>query len=194
MRRLAIVALLFMAEPAAADVGLPRGWNFSGISWQDYEFGTDAVAGGGNKAAYIKAKPEIRTDGFGGMIQCIKAENYLGKRLRFSARMKGVAASSGQLWMRVDGPRTEQGGAAPVTLGFYNMGDNPIRGTTDWKRYDVVLDAPENSVTICYGFFLAGGRGEVWADNLSLEAVGKDVPVSRSMVIPKAPVNLGFDR
>jgi hypothetical protein len=46
---------------------------------------------------------------------------------------------------------------------------------------------------ICYGFFLAGGRGEAWADGLKLEPVGKDVPVSQRQ-LPKSPINLGFDQ
>ena len=73
------------------------------------------------------------------------------------------------------------------------MDDHPVTGTTDWTRYDVVLDVPQNSTGICYGFFLQGGKGEAWADNLRLEPVGPDVPVSR-MLPPSTPVNLGFDR
>ncbi len=61
----------------------------------------------------------------------------------------------------------------------------------------MVLDVPTGSGIICYGFFLAGGRGEAWADGLNLTIVGREVPVSRMPLpdpAPTAPVNLGFDR
>jgi hypothetical protein len=73
------------------------------------------------------------------------------------------------------------------------MADDPLRGTSDWTGAQVVLDVPGGSTAICYGFFLAGGTGEAWADGVDLETVGKNVPVSQ-MSMPKSPVNLGFDR
>jgi hypothetical protein len=188
-----LLPLLLVVTPLRAAPGFPPGWGGGGRGAQDYEFGTDAMAGAaGKQAAYIKAKNGAQTIGFGTMTQCIRADNYTGQRLRFAARLKGVNASAVQLWMRVDGPRPDNGGIAPV-LGFYNMDDRPITGTTDWQRAEVVLDVPRNSEVICYGFFLAGGRGEAWADGLSLTKVGQDVPVSRSRP-PAEPANLGFDR
>lgn len=187
------VLLLLLATPALAAPGFPPGWGGGGRGAQDYEFGTDAFPGAtGKQAAYVKAKPGAAQNGFGTMTQCIRAENYVGQRLRFAARLKGVGASAVQLWMRVDGPPPGDGGMAPV-LSFYNMQDRPITGTTDWQRAEVVLDVPKDSATICYGFFLAGGRGEAWADGLSLTKVGREVPVSRFRPPPE-PANLGFER
>jgi hypothetical protein len=194
MRILSFAALLaLLTAPAAAISGFPPGWGGGGRGMQDYEFGTAPTQGAtGKQAAYVKAKPQAATGGFGTMTQCIRADNYLGKRLRFSGRLKTVAASAGQLWMRVDGAPAAEGGL-PRMLAFYNMADRPVTGTAAWQRYDVVLDVPGQAKSICYGFFLAGGRGEVWADALKLEPVGRDVPVS-VMQAPKAPVNLGFDQ
>jgi AraC family transcriptional regulator len=194
MRRLTLAILLplMLATPSLAAPGFPPGWGGSGQRPQDFEFGTEAIEGGsGKQAAYVKAKPGALPNQFGGMIQCIRADNYAGQRLRFAARLKGVKASAVQLWMRVDGPRPAAGGMSPV-LAFYNMQDRPITGTTDWRRAEVVLDVPRNSAVICYGFFLAGGQGEAWADSLSLSKVGPDVPVSN--LLPPEPANLGFDR
>ena len=88
--------------------------------------------------------------------------------------------------MRVDGPNGKM-------LGFYNMGDKPITGTTDWTRYDVVLDVPPESVAVAFGYFL-NGRGTAWAREFKLEQVGKDVPVSEfsAKPPPKAPANMDF--
>jgi hypothetical protein len=194
------VFLLLLATPAFGAPGLPSGWSVSSPRPQDYEFGTDAVKGASGKlAAYVKAKPGAQTTSsggmlpFGGMMQCIRADNYLGQRLRFAARLKGEAASGILLWMRVDGPRNPDGTLGKA-LRFYNMQDRPITGTTDWQRAEVVLDVPNESAGICYGFLLQGGRGEAWADGLSLTRVGKDVPESKMPEQPKSPVNLSFDR
>ena len=87
----------------------------------------------------------------------------------------------------MDGPDKEM-------LGFYNMDDRPVTGTTDWKRYDVVLDVPEKTVAIAFGFFL-NGKGEVWANDFKLEGVAKVVPLSEmpsKHQLSKAPVNLNF--
>ena len=51
---------------------------------------------------------------------------------------------------------------------------------------------PRAAAKICFGFILVGGKGEAWADDFALDAVGKDVPVS--VVLPKKPVNLSFNQ
>ncbi len=78
-------------------------------------------------------------------MQSISAENYLDKRLRLSGfiKSKDVNGWSG-MWMRIDGDNGKQ-------LGFDNMQTRPIKGTTDWKQYEIVLDVPANSKTINYG-------------------------------------------
>ena len=31
------------------------------------------------------------------------------------------------------------------------MGDRPVKGITDWQKYDLVLDVPEDVVAIVFG-------------------------------------------
>ncbi len=62
--------------------------------------------------------------------------------------------------MRVDGNET--------TLSFDNMEDRPITGTTDWGKYEIVLDVPESTIKIFYGILLAG-TGEAWVNGTQLE-------------------------
>jgi hypothetical protein len=57
------------------------------------------------------------------------------------------------------------------------MMDRPIRGTSDWQKYEVTLDVAENAIVIPYGFLLAG-KGRVWGDDFRLDVVGQDVPVT----------------
>ena len=103
-------------------------------------------------------------------MQGIKADDYRGKRVRLSGYVKGenIAQYAG-LWLRVDG--------AGYSLNFDNMSNRPIKGTTDWKKYEVVLDVPEESIAIAFGILLRG-EGQVWIDDLQLEVVGQDMPTT----------------
>jgi WD40 repeat protein len=146
----------------------PKGWSAAGNRPEDYEMGIDyKVRHSGKASGSLKSKfPQSK--GFVAMMQSIKADNYRGKRVRLSGYVKAdqVADYCG-LWMRVDG--------AGYSLNFDNMGDRPIRGTTDWRKYEVVLDVPEDSLILAFGIILQGA-GQVWADDLQLEIVGQDVP------------------
>jgi TonB family protein len=126
------------------------------------------------------------------MMQMCAAENFLGKRLRFSAWMKTENTNDGgaHLWFRVDGKETNS------MLQFDNMDSRPVKGTTDWQQYAIVLDVPANSAALAYGFFVQG-NGQAWVSGVKIEEVGADVPSTnmtktRPPILPNAPVNLGF--
>jgi hypothetical protein len=173
-------------SPAQAGIGAPNGWFIAGSRPADYEIGAEHVAGSaGKQSAYIKAKPGAAGNGFGTLMQTVNAQDYSGQRVRLSARMKSEDASGFQMWFRVDG----QGKA----LRFYNMQDRPLTGTSDWKRYEIVLDVPAGSTSLNYGFFLQGGQGEGWADSVAVETVDKSTPVSE-FAPPRKPTNLNFDQ
>jgi hypothetical protein len=57
------------------------------------------------------------------------------------------------------------------------MQERPIVQNTDWARYDVVLDVPPNAVGISLGALL-DGQGQVWLNDVALEPVGRDVPLT----------------
>jgi hypothetical protein len=38
-------------------------------------------------------------------------------------------------------------------VAFDNMHDRPITGSSDWKKYDVVLDVPQDSTGISFGYY-----------------------------------------
>jgi hypothetical protein len=80
-------------------------------------------------------------------------------------------------------------------LAFDNMQSRPIKASTDWTKYDVVLDVPEQAEQISFGLLLTG-RGETWVDDMKFEVVGKDVPTTGASLtgkVPEAPTNLGFE-
>jgi hypothetical protein len=75
-------------------------------------------------------------------------------------------------------------------LAFDNMGNRPIKGNTDWKLYEVVLDIPENTNKIAFGALL-DGTGKVWIDDYNMEIVEKTVPTTGNY--SSSPKNLSFD-
>ena len=180
------------ANPAVTTTA-PQGWWKNGSKVAAYVVGVDrAQAHGGLPSAYVKSI-EPAVDGFGGMMQMCSADNYHGKRLRFSAWMKTGNANDGgaHLWFRVDGQERNQ------TLQFDNMDNRPVKGTTDWQQYSIVLDVSPNAAALAYGFFISG-TGQAWVSGVRVEEVGQDVPTTDlasagSRSLPKNPVNLSFD-
>jgi hypothetical protein len=187
------VAAVVVASSLAVWATVPQGWYMAGSKPADYDAGVDAKEGHrGHPSAYLKSKkPEI--DGFGTLMQDFRADQYVGKRLRFSAFVKseGVQDWAG-LWMRVD----KATGAPP--LAFDNMQGRPIKGTEDWRNYAVVLDVPEGATGIFFGVVMHGS-GSVWMSDVKVESVGTDVPTTAMPMgtnspRPDAPTNLNFEQ
>jgi hypothetical protein len=183
---LLVSTALMFSTPATASV--PIGWTLAGSRPQDYDVGTIAVtATSGKGGAYLKCVAE-QANGFGTLMQEVSADAYHGKRVRLSANAKAsdVQGWAG-LWMRVDGD-----GSRP--LAFDNMGNRPIKGTTDWKRYEVVLDVADQATAVAFGILLTG-KGSVEVDTFRIEVVDASVPTTTppKSMLPVSPRNLGFD-
>jgi hypothetical protein len=171
----------------------PAGWAKNGSKPGSYVVGVDQnETWAGLPSAYVQCT-DSSTDGFGGMMQTNSADDFLGKRVRLSGWVKTENANDGggHLWLRVDG---QQRGAS---LQFDNMDRNPVKGTTGWQQYSVVLDVPPEASALAYGFFVQGG-GKMWVSGTKIEPVGSDVPstnmiTNRGPSLPKTPVNLSFD-
>lgn len=151
------------------------GWYLAGSQPEAYRIGNDTTAlHGGKASAYLQASGDPQS-GFGTLMQSVKADPFRSMRVRMSGWVKanGVADWAG-LWMRVDGPDTRKTGRS---LSFDNMENRPIKGTSDWTRYEIVLDVPPESVEIAFGILLAG-TGEVWLDDVQFVNVGNDVPTT----------------
>ncbi len=149
-----------------------KSWFLAGSDPQDYELGIDAnVVRNGKNSGYLKAKV-AEPRGFGTLMQMFKADDYRNKRMRFSAVVKsaGIEEWAG-LWMRIDGQKQGE------TLAFDNMQNRPIQGTTDWQKYEVCLDVPQESVCVAFGLLLAG-KGQAWLSEVELEAVSAEVPTT----------------
>jgi hypothetical protein len=178
---LTLAAFVTLASAAA-----PNGWIVAGSAPKDYDYGVETQAGDNGKSAYIKARDTAKPTGFGTLMQMVNAEDYRGGRWKLTGRMRTHDAAKAQMWMRVDGPGNAMN-------AFDNMDDRPVTGDTAWKTYEIVLDVPQDSVAVAFGFFLFGG-GEVWADDFKLERVPNTTPVTgKRGSQPRSPANLDFE-
>lgn len=188
-----------IAAPPAAPVlrpgvtnKAPAGWAKNGAKSESYTVGVDSLqTWGGMPSAYVESLSPTVEGGFGGMMQTTSAENFEGKRVRLSGWIKTEDANEGggRLWLRIDGQERGQ------TLGFDNMNNRAVKGTTDWQEASVVLDVPKGASALAYGFFVSGG-GKMWVNGQKIEEVGTEVPSTNMVtkpVLPKTPTNLGFD-
>ena len=202
-----LLALAFLiacanANFALAQDGLPLNWQQSGSRPQDFEVVVDEkVKHAGKASARIDFMGE-RFAGFVTLTQTFKADAYRGKRVRMSAWVKTKSPDShAQLWFRLDAPKRMP--------GFDNMANRPIKGITDWQKYDLVLDVPEDVVAIVFGM-MSFNQGTIWVDDFSFEIVGNDVAVTNTLTpgamnqernnsalatatIPPKPLNLDFE-
>ncbi|MGZ9586762.1 helix-turn-helix transcriptional regulator [Paenibacillus marinisediminis] len=170
---------------------VPKGWMLTGVYPHQYEVGVDRkVVNRGTASGTIKGGPATNAQGFGTLMQMVKADHYRGKRVRLTGFIKTEEANSAGMWMRIDGKDEE-------ALAFDNMQNRPIMGTTDWMSYDVVLDVADNASAVAFGVLLIG-PGQVWIDGIRLEEVDRSVPTTDSMgegmhELPDRPVNLDFE-
>jgi hypothetical protein len=167
----------------------PAGWGKNGRKAELYVAGVDSnETWGGMPSAYVQSLTPTVEGGFGGMMQTTSAENYVGKRVKLSGWIKTENANEGggHLWLRIDGQERGQ------TLGFDNMDNRPVKGTTEWQEASIVLDVPSGARALAYGFFVSGG-GKMWVNAQQIDVVGPDVATTNMIAVQAAPRNLGFD-
>ncbi|PFK43207.1 AraC family transcriptional regulator [Bacillus cereus] len=179
-------------EGISMQKGLPKGWVLSGSHPTEYEMGLDyETVHQGRASACIQAREGVTHGGFTTLMQIFKADKYRGKRLRLTAFIKseGVKDWAG-LWMRVDGKDTEP-------LAMDNMQNRPIKNTSNWQPYSVVLDIKEEALGIAFGILLSG-KGFIWADSFRLDEVDEKVPSTDLAenfyeTLSEEPANLQFE-
>ncbi|HEX8838665.1 MAG TPA: hypothetical protein VF748_17110 [Candidatus Acidoferrum sp.] len=183
---LTVIALAFGCV-SAVRADAPHGWFLAGSKPSEFETGLDpGRAYLGHKTVYLKSK-QLSVDGFGTLMQQFTAEQYLGKRVRLGALVKSQNVTEwAGLWVRVDSGR--------AVVAFDNLQSRPIKGTTEGRHYEVVLDVPKDATGIALGILLTG-PGEVWLNGAQFNVVGPEVAVtgSSNANTPDKPVNLDFD-
>ncbi|MBO0790611.1 MAG: bifunctional nuclease family protein [Ktedonobacteraceae bacterium] len=121
----------------------------------------------------------------------VLAERYRGKRLLMVIYIKAEQVEQANLILTVSGPpiAPEQSSYAYAT----DMSDNPIEGTCDWTRRELVIDIPDDALVISYQLQIQGAC-KIWLDGIRFEVVDKSVPLTGNKMISPLhmPQNLDF--
>lgn len=193
-----VVAVLLMsfgnrseASSQAAANEVPEGWVVAGTAPQDYQVSVLPEKREGNNVVLLESVANADPSKFGTLSQYCSADQYLGKRVRMTGYLKSENVKNwAGMWFRVDDSKQKD-----VSLSFDNMSDRPIKNTTDWKKYEIVLDVPQEAGAMAFGVLL-GGSGKVWISGISFEVVDQSVPttnmVKERAALPQGPVNLDF--
>lgn len=179
----------------SGDGKIPKNWFKAGMNSDEYYITIDnEMKKDGKASVLITSKNPTEKNAFGNLMQIISAENYLGKRLKFSAYIKTENAENGAaIWMRVDGGKSGKDENIQ-SLSFDNMYNRQPTGTSAWKKYEIVLDVPKEAVTINYGMMLYQ-KGKAWFADLNIEEVSYNIPITdmkSQHSFPKNPQNLNF--
>ena len=192
MKNKIFFSTLILVSLSLLSFDLPKSWFIAGSEPKKYEMGIDKGAGHNGKNAATILSKDKKINGFGTLMQDCLPDNYLGKRIRMSGfiKSKDVDDKAG-LWLRVDQSNSNN------PLSFDNMLDRPIKGTTEWKKYEIVLDVPVNAINIAYGALLVG-TGQIWFDDITFEIVDNSVTTTgrgkENLMPSKEPINLDFEK
>jgi len=152
---------------------LPEGWFRAGSNPGSYFMGMDKGAGKDKNDVITIRSVDKLISGFGTVMQNSPAKKYLGKRIKMTGYLKTKDVDNwAGFWLRIDGEKQ-----AENSLAFDNMKngktDRSIKGTTDWKKYEIVLDVSDEATNIAFGALL-GGTGQIWFDKIEFEIVDTD--------------------
>lgn len=165
----AISAFAAVSTAGAQKMPMPTGWSAVNPH-EDYVVGAEPgrrTDGDGWVLGTIKSKVAVPQQN-AMLQQSIKADAYVGKRMRLTGYVKTADKNLGtaHMFIRVDGE------------GFAHTSDymweRPIPANSEWTKYALVVDVPKNAIGITFGLALEGG-GQAWVDDVTLEQVGNEV-------------------
>ncbi len=178
-----------MSETEEKEV--PNGWGYHATDRSHFEAFVDhSQKHSGSRCATLRSVVD-EPEPFGNLMQSMGAAEYQGKRLRMSAWVKtNIEKGTSQLWIRIDGDWK----SSAKEGCFDNMDDRPIKGQTDWTKYELVVQVPAQSTAIAFGVMLIG-KGQIWFDDVSFEEVDESVALTGAYVNRerRKPKNLNFE-
>lgn len=161
--------------------------NWENFGSKDYKIYSDSITVKNGKYSAVIENSSDATDYKALAINL--PENYNGKKIRLKGFIKTENVTNGYagLWMRID-----------PQIGFDNMNNRGVTGTTDWKEYEITLPLqPKKTEKIVIGGLLVG-KGKMWLDNLKISIDGKDLDSKNLKVyartIPPAENDKQFDK
>jgi len=117
---------------------------------------------------------------------------FKGSEIELRGYLKTQNVSNGfvGLWLRIDGNEDEG------SLAFDNMQNQGLKGTTEWKEYNIKLPYDdEHAARIVLGGLIVG-PGKMWMDGLSLYIDGKPIEqaVPKTIKLIKALQDTAFSK
>ena len=157
---------------ASAAWQVPQGWTARSTKSGEYRVGIDRQFLYQGKPSLFLSSLVPKPDGAVSVAQSFSAGPYRGARVRFIGFLQTASVAT----------------RAYLVLTIAAEGDNQavsqtVLGTNPWRRYELVMDVPDNADFISITIGVAG-TGTLWAANLGFERVGLQVPLT-----PKAPPN-----
>ena len=194
---------LFISPTVHAQI--PKSWKQSGV---DSAYATMTVdtttAHAGRRSLHLQAPPGADEESMMAAVQVVSPAPFRGHRVRLSAVGRTEGAGGAAIWMRVEGAPL----GIPALLALDNMlPDRAVTGTTDWLKYEVVLDVLLDATAIAFGALLIG-TGHFWVDQFAFEVVSNTVTTTGMIDQPQPvsnpaawtnrstvdqPSNLGFE-
>lgn len=158
-----------MNEGGSFDKEIAQGWMDVSPEKNKYDMHiTHEETSGDTMVGFIKSK-ETTTGGAGAMLRTIAVDKYRGKRVRMTA------------WAKTSSVRDTVNGSGLWFLGIWEgagvRDKTIISGTTEWKKYSMVVDMSPYVYQVTYGVFLYG-TGEIRFKKIALEIVDKSVQVT----------------
>lgn len=179
---------LSLASFSYVSDGKIKGWFLAGSDPGSYEIGLETNSEKGGNVAYLKSTTNP-TNGFGTIMQSFEPLDYLGKKIKLTGNIKAIdIVKWSGMWMRIDGLKEGKN----ETLGFDNMMDRPIKGTKDWKHYEIILEVPKEATYISYGVLIAG-TGKVLIESFKFEIIDNEKESTGNLVKLTKPTNTNFD-
>lgn len=199
--RLLIGSLLAVVASAETHP-VAAGWTAADSS--EYQAKVDRSAFHSGHASMLLKFTGSKPDGYAAR-QSIQVGALRGKRIRLAAWLKAdQAVDGGAIWLRVD-----MGNGDYILDAMLEVGPKP----SGWSRYALVSEVPADAIGISFGVRMKG-KGEIRADDFTLEVVDK--PVATTMIerrpyraadraaavqrlheqyssAPAKPVNMGFE-
>jgi hypothetical protein len=180
MRKIMLFTIIIMVAMATKLNAQNKGsykhildWTYWETEPAKYEMDLENTSESSNQNIFTIKSVQSKINGFGTLAKTTKTDLYKGKTVKMSGYVKSVNVKSwAGLWMRVDYYNAG-------VLAFDNMEKRAIKGTKEWKKYEVVLFVPVEATSISYGVLL-DGTGQIWFKDVILEVVDDSVPETGS--------------
>ena len=177
----------FDLENTSKNNPIPDEWKIWGST--KYLVKTDStIKHSGNYSVSIESTDSVQENTFGGIGFQIPAK-YAGSQIELRAYIKMQNVSNGYIGLVL------QILGNTGVLGFDNMQNKNIHGTSDWTMYSVQLQLPEKAKSFTIGAFLVG-KGKINIDDFQILIDGKDLSkaIIKEQPVIKAEADTTFNQ